>query len=104
MDSDTQLNFPPCPWCKEPVVEHPSPFLKDDYVFIRHKPDCYLALDGAATAMNQEEAAAWARYDTRTFPSEEDKKLLQDIANWFEKAWAADGFSKPLKQLLERME
>jgi len=96
MDSDTQLK--PCPFCGElPEIEVAQGGAEDVACFNVHCLTQPRSLGIAGEISGRE---VW---NTRAFPSEEDKKLLQDIANWFEQAWAADGFSKPLQELLERM-
>jgi hypothetical protein len=56
---ESKQPIPACPWCKAVPVPHPSDILADEYMIIRHAPDCYLALDGVLTAMDQEAVTAW---------------------------------------------
>jgi hypothetical protein len=67
--SNDQRIFPACPWCRAIPVLHPSEILADEYMVIKHAPDCYLALDEVLTVMDQEAVTAWcALRNTTTAP------------------------------------
>lgn len=68
-----------CPFCGAKPGEHDNPALRDEMMQIDHRPECYLALDGARSMLELDEIPTWNARANVT----EKKLQCGDCLKWF---------------------